>query len=167
MVILGCIGKQVVEYLVQLVGIEEHHTPVHVALDGEVNLLLLHQRPEPVHTVAYKLHQIPLGDLQFQVAGLGLTELQYLLQQAYQPVDVVRHHFILLLVNGSRLLQFVYGSGNDGQRRQQFVGDIGEELQFGMVDFLRLRLLHLAQVKRIAQADTVAHNQEDIPGYAG
>lgn len=79
-------------------------------MELKVNVLLLHQGSETVQTAMDELYHIAQRYFQLEIAGLGLAELQNLLQQANQTTDIVVHHSILVTIGGGQLLQFVYRS---------------------------------------------------------
>ena len=57
---------------------------------------------------------------------------------------------------GGNHIEFVHGGRNDGERSQQFVCDVGKELELGMVQLFGLCFLHFADTQFVAQQDTFA-----------
>lgn len=87
------IGKQVVEYLVCFVKIQ--CAPAFAFRNSEVQpyAFLFSQRPEMVGTqLTGESEDVAFFGAKYHLAVLGLTEIQDLLQQAFQSVNVVTQH---------------------------------------------------------------------------
>ena len=55
---------------------------------GNLDMLVLHQRPEALDIFGDEARQVPVRDLQAEVACFGLAEFQNLLNEPGQTVDV-------------------------------------------------------------------------------
>ena len=126
--VFGGIGEEVVDDFVEFVGIDPAHHALGVAGDGEM-LALAHQEGlDALGCLADVAHDVALCDDQLELACLRLAGLEDLLQQAHHSLDVELHEVVVVSVLGRLVAEFVDGGGDDGEWRQQFVGDVGEDI---------------------------------------
>ena len=103
--------------------------------------MLSHQRDERFHFMAYELGYVVLAYLELHVVGFHLAEIQYLLDHPREPQGVGRHYLRYVLVFFRLGLKAFGRCQDDAQGRQELVGDVGEKLQPGLVDFVGLLLV--------------------------
>ena len=92
-------------------------------------LLFLRQKGlETLGGFADIAHDVTLCDHQLELSCLRLAGLEDLLEQAHHTLDVELHEVVVVAVFGHFVAEFVDGGGYHGERRKQFVGDIGENV---------------------------------------
>ena len=82
-------------------------------------------------------------------------------------MDIALHHRIQVGMPGSLSFKFIHRGRDNSKRCQQFMSYIGKELQFGMIQFLRLHFFHFAQPKLITQQDAVSRDLEQPENRSG
>ena len=147
--VLGCVGKQVVDYLVEFVGVEASFNLVRAAAETQLLLLAGNQRSESLYAGGDKTCQITFEHGQFQIAALHLAELQHLLQESCQTGRIDRKH--LRQIGAPMPLGKTFDRCvDDAQRSHQLVCHIGVELEFEMVQLLNLLGFHTAEIHLLA-----------------
>ena len=148
--IFGGIRQQVEDDLVQLVGVYPTHHALRLAGNGKLVVLAAHQGFDAVCRLGDVAHHVAVARQQLQLAGLRLAGFQYLLQQTYRALDVHLHQVVLRLAFGLLRAQVLDGCRQDGERGEQLVGDVGE-------DITHLQLVpdaHAAQVQPSCQIES-------------
>ena len=73
-------------------------------------------------------HDITLCDEQLELSCFRLAGLEDLLKQAHHALDVELHEVVVVTVLRGLVAEFVDGGRDDGERREQFVGDVSEDV---------------------------------------
>jgi len=133
--------------------------------EGKVLGLAGNQRAESLHTRRYELREISPGDGQFQIPALDFSELEHLLKESGQPGCVDRQDFGQVRIPFSDC-QALHRCIDDAQRGHQFVGDIGVELEFQVIEFLSLLFLHPAEPHKFTRLDAVIGVSPDSVGQS-
>ena len=93
--VFGRVRQQVIDNLVQLVGVNPAHHALWLAVDGEVELVLGHQRLYAERRLLDVVHDVALGHAQPELARLRLAGLQDLLQKPHHALDVQLHQVVV------------------------------------------------------------------------
>ena len=117
-----------------------------------MDALTVGHRPDILAFLLDEGSQVALRDEQPEFPGFGFADLQDLPERAGDTGNIVVDGGIVGLPLGVLPLHFLYGSGDDGERGEQFVGEVGQQL-------VHLPVLPVAQVLGIA-----ADQQENRPG---
>ena len=135
LVVFHGIRQQVVEYLVDLVFVKPGVDALGRALHNQLAVFGTGHRTDALTLVSDKAREVAPGHQQFQLSGLRLPHLKDLAQQAGEPLDIVLHQSVIGTELRCFLPQLIDGGGDDGQRGEEFMGDIGEHHGHGQAVF--------------------------------
>ena len=100
-----------------------------------------------------------------QVTTLDLAEFEYLLDKAHQTRRVDRDYVVERLPVCGGAAQAVKRGNDDRQGRHQLVGDIGKELQFGVVQLLGFPAFEFRNADFMLHAQPVAQEADRTVGH--
>ena len=158
------IGQQVVDDLIEFVGIEPAVDLFRRSTEIDLELLSGHKRGKSFHTPANESDDIAMRNTDFQIPALDFPEFEYLLNQSHQPRRIGRHDTVKSLIVPCAVVQVLERSKNNRQRSHQFVSDVGEKLQFGMIQFFGFLSLQLRNLHLLTQPEPVAQEPHDPIG---
>ena len=96
--VFGGIREQIVDNLVQFVGIYPSHHTLRLTENGEFHLLFGDEGLQTLGRLMDVLHHITLGHKQFQLSGLRLAGFEDLLEQAHHSLDVQLHEVVVAAI---------------------------------------------------------------------
>lgn len=85
--------------------------------------------------MAYKSRHITVACLQGQAFLFGFPEVEYLTDELFQAEDIGAQATGYRGTGGAVLFDFIGQAGQDGERSEQFVGNVGEVFQLCPGDF--------------------------------
>ena len=107
--------------------------------EGECEATSTDERLDAFDLASAEVGQTATRHAQTQIACLRLAEGEDLLEHARLPVQVVSHDFEVVWLGGVVVaFDFLDRGSDDGERRHHVVCDVGEELQFFVVEFVGL-----------------------------
>ena len=126
------VGQKVEQHLFQLVRVVEAVDLLWQEVHAEVDVFLLGQEREVgLPDTAHERGHIAVADFQGKVLLFYLPEVQCLADEFPQPVHIVPHTSCNGTSRRAVLPDFIGQAGQDGERREQFVGHVGEVFQCG------------------------------------
>src|SRR5574344_817776 len=121
-----------------------------------MQLLFFGQRIEiELTNMVDKSDQITFGYLELHIAAFHLTEIEDLLQESLESVHIDLHHIVLPELPFVGLLQVIDKTRHDGQRGQQFMGNVGKIAQLRLGELFRFFFVNAGIFKLIAQPETI------------
>ena len=163
--VFGSVGKQVVDDLIEFVGIEPAFDTVGRTLEVDPKALFRYQRGECLDTFANECRHIALRNPDLQVTTLDLAEFEYLLDEAHQTRRVDRDYVVERLPVCGGAAQAVKRGNDDRQGRHQLVGDIGKELQFRVVQLLGFPAFEFRNADFMLHTQSVAQEADRAVGH--
>ena len=134
-VVFHGVREQVVENLVEFVFVEPSIVGLCLTANVQFSVACRHHGTDVLADTADEIRQVSTCHEQPQLSCLRLAHLKNLPQQPGKPLDIVLYQSIVIGKLGSLALHVVYRHGDDGERSEQLVRNVGEEHAHGQTVF--------------------------------
>ena len=131
------VGQQVEDYLFHGVPVGSPDKALRRSVQAKTHPILVHLLAEIGGFLRNERHHVYLADMDAQMPGLCLAEVNELLDHVAHAVGIGHDAVQVSLLRAGHagtLFERLAGPVDEGQRIGEFVGYVGEKVQFGLMD---------------------------------